>query len=285
MASDAGGQDSDGGIRRIVVLVDASRSSRAALEAAADLAARRGAELLGLFVEEEDLLRSAGLPFARELGPTSAALRPLDTARLRRRLQAQQGEIRQALERLARQHAITGTLQVARGAVAAQALANAAPGDLMVVGKTGWSTLRRGHLGSTTRHLVRAAAVTVMVLEEAGVATHPTMVLFDEPEGGLRALAMATQIARRDGLALTVLLPPATEDQAALRRRAEEWLAAQGIRADFRVLAGTSPGRVAEAVRAERGQALVVSRVSPALAGGAGPLLIEAISPPVVLVP
>lgn len=274
-----------GAIRRVVVLVDASRSSRAALEAAADLAARRGAELLGLFVEEENLLRSAGLPFARELGPTSTTLRPLDPARLRRRLLAQQREMRRDLERLAKHHAITGTLQVARGGVAAEALANAGPGDLMVVGKTGWSTLRRGRLGSTTLHLVRHAAVTVMVLEEAGAPSHPTMVLLDEPESGLRALAMATQIARRDGLALTVLLPPDSEDQAALLRRAEEWLAARGIRADFRVLAGTSPRRVAEAVRAGHGQALVVSRASPALAGETGPLLIEAVSAPVVLVP
>jgi nucleotide-binding universal stress UspA family protein len=285
MASQA---DDDGAaIRRLVVLLDASRASRAALEEAADLAARRGFELLGLFVEEEALLRSAGLPFAREIGPTSAALRPLDPARIERRLRAQAREMQQLLQGLTRRYAITASLQVARGAVVAQALAYITPSDLIVVGKTGWSSLRPGRLGSTPRSLVAQASLAVMVLGEAGGAqAHPTMVLFDHPEAGPRALAMATQIARRDGRTLTVLLPPADpETLADLRRRAASWLAGRGVEAEMQELAGTGPEAIAGAVRTAGGRTLVVSRASPALAGPAGARLIEAVAPPVVVVP
>ncbi|MBK7177644.1 MAG: universal stress protein [Chloroflexi bacterium] len=54
-------------IQRILVALDASPHSLAALEAAIDLAERLDAELQGLFVEDINLLRLAQLPFAREL--------------------------------------------------------------------------------------------------------------------------------------------------------------------------------------------------------------------------
>lgn len=274
-------------LRRLVVLVDTSHSSRAALAEAAELAAHSGAELLGLFVEEEELLRSAALPFTREIGPTSGALRPLDPALIERRLQAQAREIQKMLRGLSERHSITASLEVARGRVVSQALAHISPDDLIVVGKTGRSTLRPTRLGSTARHLIEQASLRVMVLEQtAAQESHPTMVLFDQPEGGSRALATALRIARRDGLALTVLLPPADpEAREDLRARAETWLANRGVEADVQVLGGTSPESLAQTVHSRSGRALVVSRSSPVLAQGAGTRLVEAVSPPVVLVP
>jgi nucleotide-binding universal stress UspA family protein len=55
-------------IKRIVIAIDASPTSLAALEATAELAARWDAEILGVFVEDTDLLRMATLPFAGEVG-------------------------------------------------------------------------------------------------------------------------------------------------------------------------------------------------------------------------
>lgn len=277
----------DDTIRRLVVLVDASHSSRAALEEAAELAARSGAELLGLFVEEEDVLRSAALPFTQEIGPTSGTLRPVDPPRIERRLKAQAREIQKLLQGLSERHAITASLEVARGRVVAQALAYITPEDLIVVGKTGSSPLRPARLGSTARHLIREGSLRVMVLGQAGGReTQPTMVLFDHPEGGLRALSTGLRIARRDSLALTILLPPAdpkTLDD--LRSQAETWLNNRGAQADIQVLRGASPDSLARAVHTQKGRALVVSRSSPSLAGETGARLVEAVNPPVVFVP
>ena len=64
-------------IRRILVAVDASTHSLAALEAASVLAEVLNAELVGIFVEDINLLRLAGLPFAREVRYQSALDRPL----------------------------------------------------------------------------------------------------------------------------------------------------------------------------------------------------------------
>ena len=69
-------------IRRILVALDASTHSLAALETAAGLAARLEAELVGLFVEDINLLRAAELPFARETSFYSSSLRPLERGEL-----------------------------------------------------------------------------------------------------------------------------------------------------------------------------------------------------------
>ena len=49
--------------RRIVVAIDGTPTSLAALEATGELASAWGAELVGLFVEDTNLLRMASLPY------------------------------------------------------------------------------------------------------------------------------------------------------------------------------------------------------------------------------
>ena len=51
-------------VRTILVALDASPGSMAALEAGARVAARLDAELVGLYVEDENLLKVGDLPIA-----------------------------------------------------------------------------------------------------------------------------------------------------------------------------------------------------------------------------
>ena len=53
---------------RIVVALDASPNSVAALRAGAELASLLGVDLEGLFVEDIDLVRLCGLPYRQEVG-------------------------------------------------------------------------------------------------------------------------------------------------------------------------------------------------------------------------
>jgi len=63
-------------LRRILVALDASRSSLEALRAAAALAARMGAELECLFIEDVNLVRLGQLPVARQVTLTGGAAAP-----------------------------------------------------------------------------------------------------------------------------------------------------------------------------------------------------------------
>lgn len=119
-------------IRRIIVGLEPATRNRAALEAAARLAGRLEAELVGLFVENINLLHFAGLPFAREVGFASATKRDLDIEGMERSLRAQAHETRQSLAAVAARVPVRWSFRVARGSMAAELLAAAVEADLVI---------------------------------------------------------------------------------------------------------------------------------------------------------
>ncbi len=121
-------------IRRIIVGLDPRSPGRAALEAAAQLAGRLQAELVGLFVEDIDLLYLAGLPFAREIGFPSATTRALDIASMERSLRALAGEVQRTMAAIAGRAPVPWSFRVARGALMSELRAAATQDDIVVTG-------------------------------------------------------------------------------------------------------------------------------------------------------
>lgn len=246
-------------IRRIVVALDASPHSRAALKAAAQLAAELHAELLGMFVEDINLLRSAELPGAREVAFATRATRTLDSRRLERALRAQAAELRQMLAVIAQGRKIRWTFRVARGRVASELLAAAQEGDILVLGRVGTSIVQRARLGSTAQTVVSTATQTVVFIEHGVEFGTPVLVLFDGSENALRALTTAARLARGDSLKLVVLIAGTDADTyRRLLEQASNWLTEHDQRARMRPVA---PGiaNLAQAVREEGGKTLVLA--------------------------
>lgn len=119
-------------IRRVIVGLDPALQSRALLEAAAALAGSMEAELVGLFVENQDLLHFAGLPFAREVGYTSATRRALDVESMERSLRALAKEAQETLAAIAGRMPVAWSFRVTRGALAAELLAAVEEADLVI---------------------------------------------------------------------------------------------------------------------------------------------------------
>src|SRR5512145_2467442 len=109
--------DPDLGISRILLALDASARGLAAMRAASELAAGLRAELDALFVEDTNLLRLAALPFAREVGFSSASGRPLAFEDLERTLRAQAAGIQRLLDEAAQRLHLQFRFNVARGRV------------------------------------------------------------------------------------------------------------------------------------------------------------------------
>lgn len=267
-------------IRRILVAVDASAPSLAVLEAAAQIAAGMHAELAGLFVEDEDLLRLAGLPFARAYSAAAADLAAMDPAVMERALRVQAARARHAVEQAARRRRVAWSFSVARGALA-DALAEAARAcDVLGVGKAGPGAPRRA-LGGTARQVMARSGCALLVLQRDGTLGRRVAALYT---GGEAALAVAAGIARNLGLTLEILA--AAPDEAAAGRlalAAEAWLAAQGVTGRVAPAVGdpVALARVAEA----RGRALVVAAPAGLLAGeGAVEALAAALDSPLLLV-
>ena len=143
--------------RRIVVGLEGLPRSRAALHAAADIAARTEAELVALFVEDANLLEWAALPFAREVGFPSALTRAPDPPALERTLRALAQESERTLAALARGTPLRWSYRVARGALMRELLAAAVETDLVVASSVaGW----------TPRRLAASTPAVVMLVEE-----------------------------------------------------------------------------------------------------------------------
>src|SRR5215204_3884792 len=85
---------------RIVVALDASSYSLAALRAAADLASLLDTELEGLFIEDINLVYLCGFPFSQEIGSYTATARRLENITIERQLRTQATIIHQSMNRV-----------------------------------------------------------------------------------------------------------------------------------------------------------------------------------------
>ncbi|MEP1906297.1 MAG: hypothetical protein ABJJ29_22020, partial [Nitratireductor sp.] len=99
---------------RIVIGLDTSIVARETLSLAARLAASVDARLSGVFVEDEDLLNLAGLPFAREIS-FSGQVSPVDPDRMLRAMRAQAESARRVLSRIADEAHVEWSFDVRRG--------------------------------------------------------------------------------------------------------------------------------------------------------------------------
>jgi nucleotide-binding universal stress UspA family protein len=201
-------------IRRIVVAIDASPTSQAALEATAELAAAWGAELLGIFVEDVNLLRMASLPFAREVGSHSGEFRPVDPDTLKRQMRWQAERARKGLESAALSRGVTVSFKVARGRVNEELLAALSEADLLSLGKGGKTLAARLGLGSTARAIASGASGRVLLLSHVSRVAGPVAVVYDGSASGERALASARELAQGLGADLTALCLAETREAA-----------------------------------------------------------------------
>jgi len=272
-------------IRRILVALDASPHSLAALEAAVDLAARLRAELSGLFVEDVNLLRLAGSPLAQEVGFFSATRRRLDAQQIERQLRAQASRVRQALQAMAEPAEVQWSFRIARGVIASELLTAAAEVDLIILGRGGWSLTRRRRLGSTARAVLSEAPCLALILQHGAGLEMPVLVVYDGSPLAQKALAAAAALVEEEKGHLTVLILADGADAAhRLQKQAAGWLQERGVEVRYRLLTKLSVPRLAHIVQLEGGGTLVLPARSPLLQDEALLTLLDEIEIPVLLV-
>ncbi len=267
-------------LRRVLVALDASRASLDALSAAAALAARLGADLEGLFVEDVNLLRAAGFPFASQLSLPSGARHKLDRLAIEVELRALATAAREAIAAAAQRLHLGWSFRVARGHVSVELLEAACKADVLVLGRTSY------RLGAAPGETARAAAArapsSVLLVGRGGSIGRPLLVAYDGSPMAERALDVA---ARLDGTAgpLTILVTAPTMEQAErLAERARLRLERQG-QGQVRWIAAARRGDLVRAVR-RSGALLVLGVASAALDDPGLASLLEEIESPLLLV-
>jgi nucleotide-binding universal stress UspA family protein len=254
----------DAPIERILVALDTSASARAALQAAVSLAAQLRAELLGLFVEDANLLRLASLPFAREAHAGPTAERALDEPAMARGLRAEAEQLRRSLASEAERLRLRWSFQVARGSVSRELLSAAEQVDLIVMGTRGRSPRTGPELGSTARAAVRAAPRSVALLQQGERVGRPVVVVYDGSATADRALELGVALARTDDQQLEVLVQEPDARAAEARRQAlEARLLQRGLAAHARTLVTAGSEGLTRAARAAGGRILVLPADHP----------------------
>jgi hypothetical protein len=120
-------------IERIVVPLDAASETAAAIDTAVRLAARWHVPVRGVFIEDEELIGLASLPFARQV-TLGAGLEPLTRDQVEDHFLAAAERARRELATAAQQHDVKSTFEVARGPLTAAMFAG--EHDLVVAGAT-----------------------------------------------------------------------------------------------------------------------------------------------------
>lgn len=273
-------------IRRIVVALDSSAQDGGMLRAVAALAARLQAELHGLFILDANLTRFAELPCATEVISSSAAARNIDPAVLRKDLQRQIDKVSRALASIAQQQNVRWSFETAGGHVESEVLARLEQADLLIVNRrTGRTLVSRDQLGSTATFVISKSRRTVVVLEEHARLDRPPIVLFEDPQTGLSALATAVRLLQDDGLKLTVLIAAASKESfEALKAEADTWLQKHRCQSDYKWLRRPAMQTLAHVIWEQGGGVLVLAADTPILEKIALGALMQELKLPVVLV-
>ena len=206
-------------LHRILVALDASPGSLAALAAAVELARQAEAELEGVFVEDTALLSVAEAPHAREIGYHSGEERPLSPASMERKLRTQSEIARKALEDAATPAQVRWSFRTVRGNVVAQLMAAAANADLLAMGKLGWSVGSRFRIGSAAMELAESA-IPLLLSDSAVRAQGRVCVYFDGSDSAKRSFRVAAQIAASDSRSVWALLAADGTDKIASLKEA-----------------------------------------------------------------
>ncbi len=272
-----------GPIERLVVTLDAASENRTAIDTAVRLAARTGAPVHGIFVEDQDLLRLAGLPFACQVTIGGGAEK-LSSETVALQLRAAAERARHELLSAAKRRRVACTFEILRG-TNERRVAGTSERDLVIAG-AGTRPIA-GHFRVEHRRWWSFEGAAGPFLVARGLWTAPGSVvtlLRGRDAAAARVFDMAAQIAAATDSMLAVLCAPALADAAGV----EHWIAERAAMHRVRVRVEAAPAEPA-ALRERLGQldCRVIALDSGLLEGGDGGLgeLVERFSCDMLVVP
>ena len=233
-------EDEERAVRRIAVTLDAFGLSASALDQAVRLAARMGARLEGIFVEDIELLQLAELPFTREVRSVSRSEASMNPARMEQEFRVLARRAEHLLSEQAAQHNVNWTFRIWRGSIDSDLLGAAMEADVLALTRLG----------------ARLACEPVARARRSGIA-----VLFDGSAASMRALDTAAELARDPYVRLDVLLNASDETGAAgLRQQAQQQLGDLPGGIHFVSLADTSLPALLDMLADTGSAALIIER-------------------------
>ena len=270
---------------RILVALDNSQDSMAALDIAATFARLLEAELEGLFVEDDSWYQMAERGFHWEISAFTGTINPLEERRMRLQIKAHAERIKRRLEEISERYAINHSFRSVRGEVQKQILKATENADLITIGTFGHSVLRHGQLGSTARAILQFAEKPVLLLQHGIRHGDRLTVIDDETETSIRCLEVGKMLSSKLGMPLLVihLKKNSSTDKAPPKRGGIDEQKSGTLDVDLG--AGMTNHDFFSVIRYYKTGMLIGSRSTPLLQGGALEHLISEVRCPMLFLP
>lgn len=218
--------DADDKRRAILVALDPAAPGSTSLDLLRDVAIAGDRTLLGLFIEDTELLAHAQSRLATEV-VLSGTARPLDFTRLEGQLNAQSLAIRRIIEREAARLGLPHAFRTLRGQLVGELAIAAANADMLVIELARLATGAPSIWISQLEQLCLADLPNVLYAREGWSAGGTVLAVIDEAADVETSGRAAASLARAGNSSLTVLLGERSrsheaEIEAALRRHSRD---------------------------------------------------------------
>ncbi len=209
----------------ILVALDSSRHSQAALESAAYIAKLLEARLSGLFVHDAQWLRISRLPTAFEINEITGEITPIAKDSIEKQIQKLEERIRGHFEQITQELQLTHTWKSVQGTVKEKVLEAAKEADLITVGRIGRSFYKSGKLGSTARAVIQELDKPVLILQEGYELKDNIVAVYDGTEESKTGVNLASVLAQKNQNKLIVIdLTHGTPESADTERELDKML-------------------------------------------------------------
>jgi hypothetical protein len=162
--------------------------------------------LAGLYVEDQDLLYAASLPFVRLIGAQSGQLAPFTAEDLGRCWRAMATQARDALSRVARARQISWSFDVVRGRATEVVIEAMQGAHLAGLGVDGHPQGRL-RLGAVADAALAVGGVSLLLVPPQRRPGERWVALLDTPEGAAAVLRLARTLATTTAVPLLLVTP------------------------------------------------------------------------------
>jgi hypothetical protein len=197
---------------RVLLTLECDRLDADAMKAVVRLAGDGELEMLGLFVEDEDLLRAARLPGLTEVSVNTGEVTSISADQIREQIAGQARRAQMEFESSARGLKIKHSFRIARGR-AVEAVAEAAlTSDIVVVSRALRATGLRSRRGVHFEALVQQNRNILFVNEPWASGASVIVLCESTPSECERPLNVARRIADAENIELVLALPPGAQE-------------------------------------------------------------------------